>query len=590
LKNPTKSKEEASMDKILRIDMGAEGGPKVNETPVGAYAGLGGRALTSTIVSKEVPALCHALGENNKLVIAPGMLSGTIAAMSGRLSIGCKSPLTGGIKEANSGGQAAQTLARLGYAAIVLEGKPKDSTLYKIFVNKDGVKITPDNSLKMLGNYATVDKLKAEFGEKIACITIGPAGEMKMSAASIACTDMELRPTRHAGRGGVGAVMGAKGVKAIVLDDSGLGMRAPKDPEKYTAANKAWVDGLKKHPVTGEGLAAFGTNVLANVINEAGAYPTNNFSTGNFKGVAKVSGETLAQTEKDRGGSPTHGCHRGCIIRCSGIFVDKNGQYVTKQPEYETVWAHGANCGIDDLDAIAQLDRLDDDYGLDTIEMGATIGVAMEAGLAKFGDAQAAIAFLHEVGKGTNLGRILGNGAAFTGKAFGVERVPVVKNQALPAYDPRAVLGIGVTYATSPMGADHTSGYAIATNILGVGGKVDPLNPEGQIELSRNLQIATAAVDSTGMCLFIAFAIMDQPETFQALIDLINAFYGSNLTGDDVTALGKSVLKNEREFNAQAGFTAAHDRLPEFFTKESLPPHNVTFTVKDADLDQVFNW
>ncbi|MFH0825788.1 MAG: aldehyde ferredoxin oxidoreductase C-terminal domain-containing protein, partial [Pseudomonadota bacterium] len=476
------------MDKILRIDMGAEGGPKVNETPVGAYAGFGGRALTSAIVSKEVPALCHALGENNKLVIAPGMLSGTIAAMSGRLSIGCKSPLTGGIKEANSGGQAAQTLARLGYAAIVLEGKPKDSTLYKVFVNKDGVKITPDNSLKMLGNYATVDKLKAEFGEKIACITIGPAGEMKMSAASIACTDMELRPTRHAGRGGVGAVMGAKGVKAIVLDDSGLGMRAPKDPEKYAAANKAWVEGLKKHPVTGEGLAAFGTNVLANVINEAGAYPTNNFSTGNFKGVANVSGETLAQTEKDRGGSPTHGCHRGCIIRCSGIYVDKNGQYVTKQPEYETVWAHGANCGIDDLDTIALLDRLDDDYGVDTIEMGATIGVAMEAGLAKFGDAQAAIAFLHEVGKGTNLGRILGNGAAFTGKAFGVERVPVVKNQALPAYDPRAVLGIGVTYATSPMGADHTSGYAIATNILGVGGKVDPLNPEGQIELSRNLQ------------------------------------------------------------------------------------------------------
>ena len=177
--------------------------------------------------------------------------------------------------------------------------------------------------------------------------------------------------------------------------------------------------------------------------------------------------------------------------------------------------------------------------GLDTIEMGVTIGVAMEAGLLKFGDAEGAINLVKEVGKGTPLGRILGSGAAVTGKVFGVERVPVVKGQALPAYDPRAVQGIGVTYATSPMGADHTAGYAVTTNILKVGGNVDPLKPEGQIELSRNLQIATAAIDSTGMCLFIAFAVLDQPETFQALIDSINAFYGLNLTGDDVVALGK---------------------------------------------------
>ena len=203
------------------------------------------------------------------------------------------------------------------------------------------------------------------------------------------------------------------------------------------------------------------------------------------------------------------------------------------------------------------MDRLDDDFGLDTIEMGATIGVAMEAGLAKFGDADAAIQLLREAGKGSYLGRILGNGAAFTGRAFGVERVPVVKGQALPAYDPRAIQGIGVTYATSTMGADHTAGYAVATNILKVGGYVDPLKPEGQIDLSRNLQIATAAMDSTGMCLFIAFAIMDQPDTFQALIDLLNSFYGLGMTGDDVTALGRKVLKMERDFNARAGFTNA---------------------------------
>jgi len=578
------------MDKILRIDMGAEGGPKTTEEPLGDYAGLGGRGLTSAIVSKEVDPLCHALGAGNKLVIAPGLLSGTTAAMSGRISVGCKSPLTGGIKEANAGGQGSQVLARLGYAAIVLEGKPKDDTLYKVFINKDGVKITPDSSLKMLGNYDLVEKIKGEYGDKITCISIGPAGEMKMSGASVAFTDMELRPTRHAGRGGVGAVMGAKGVKVIVLDDTGMKMRSPKDPEKFKEANNTWVEGLKKHPVTGEGLPAYGTNVLTNVINEAGAYPTKNFTLGRFDTCQKISGETQAETETARGGVATHGCHRGCIIKCSGIYMDKDGNYLTKQPEYETVWAHGGNCGIDDLDSIAMLDRLDDDYGLDTIEMGATIAVAMEAGLAKFGDAEAAINLVKEVGKGTPLGRILGNGAAVTGKVFGVERVPVVKGQALPAYDPRGIQGIGVTYATSTMGADHTAGYAVATNVMKVGGYVDPLKPEGQVELSRNLQITTAAVDATGMCLFIAFAALDQPETFQALIDMLNAFYGLNLTADDVTELGKSILKNERDFNTRAGFTAEHDRLPEFLMKEPLPSHNITFQVKGEDLDTLFNW
>jgi aldehyde:ferredoxin oxidoreductase len=576
--------------KILRINMGAAGSPKVSEGPMGQYEGLGGRALTSAIVAKEVPPLCHPLGEDNKLVIAPGLLSGTAAAISGRVSVGCKSPLTGGIKEANSGGQPSQVIAMLGYGAIVLEGKPKDNTLYKVFISKEGVKVSPDNSLRMLGNYELVEKMKKEYGEKISCISIGQAGEMKMSAASIAFTDMEFRPTRHAGRGGVGAVMGAKGVKVIVISDVGAERRTPKNPEKFREANKKFAEGLKKHPVTGEGLPAYGTNVLTNVINEAGAYPTKNFMWGRFDTCQKISGETQAQTETSRGGLATHGCHRGCVIQCSGTFVDKDGHYVTKQPEYETVWALGGNCLIDDLDVIAQLDRLCDDIGLDTIEMGATIGVAMEAGLAKFGDGQASINLLKEVGKGTPIGRILGNGAAVTGKVLGVERVPVVKGQALPAYDPRGIQGIGVTYATSTQGADHTAGYAVATNIMKVGGYVDPLKPEGQVELSRNLQIATAAIDSTGMCLFIAFAVMDQPETFQALIDLLNGFYGLNLTADDVTALGKQILKTEREFNLRAGLTAKQDRLPEFFKKEALSPHNLTFKVKDEELDQVFNW
>jgi aldehyde:ferredoxin oxidoreductase len=578
------------MDKIARIDMGAAGGPKVTEEPVGQYAGLGGRAMTSIIVATEVNPLAHALGAENKLVIAPGMLSGTTGSMTGRLSVGCKSPLTGTIKESNAGGQAAQVLARIGYAAVILEGKPAGDDLYKIIINKDGIKVEVDNSLKLLDNYPLVEKLRKEYGDKVAYMSIGSGGERQLLAASIACTDPELRPTRHCGRGGVGAVMGSKRVKAIILDDAGMKMRPPKDADKYRDANRKFVEGLRKHPVTGEGLPAYGTNVLTNVLNEAGGYPTYNFKQGTFPGSSKLSGEAQAELEIKRGGTATHGCHRGCVIQCSGIYNDKDGHYLTKQPEYETVWSHGGHCGIDDLDTVARLDFMDDNIGLDTIEMGVTIGVAMDAGIIEFGDREGAIRLLDEVGKGTPLGRVLGSGAEITGKVFGVEKVPVVKGQAIPAYDPRPIQGIGVTYATTTQGADHTAGYAIATNILKVGGDVDPLKTEGQVELSRNLQIATAAIDSTGMCLFIAFAIMDQPETFQALLDMLGAFYGIEMTGDDVVTLGKKVLSAERDFNARAGFTKHHDRLPRFFYTDPIEPHNQVFSVPDEEMDQLFNW
>jgi aldehyde:ferredoxin oxidoreductase len=579
------------MDKILRIDMAAAGGPQQSTEKAGEFTALGGRATTSTIVAREVPPDCHPLGSENKLVIAPGMLSGSAAAISGRISVGCKSPLTGGIKESNAGGQAAQVLARLGYAAIIIEGRPAGDDLYKIHINKDRVEISVDNSNKLLDNYPLIEKLRKEYGDKVAFMSIGSAGERKMASASIACTDPELRPTRHCGRGGVGAVMGSKQIKVIVLDDAECTSRQPRDADKFKAANRLFIEGIRKHPVSGEGLPAYGTNVLTNVLNEAGGYPTRNFSSGQFEGATRISGESQAELEIKRDGKATHGCHRGCVIQCSGIFNDKDANYLTKQPEYETVWSHGGHCGISDLDTIATLDYWDDNIGVDTIEMGVAVGVAMEGGLLEFGDCEGAIRLVRdEVGKGTGLGRILGGGAEMTAKAFGVERVPVVKGQALPAYDPRTVQGIGVTYATSTQGADHTAGYAVATNILKVGGDVDPLKPEGQIELSRNLQIATTAIDSTGLCLFIAFPILDQPETFQALLDLLGGFYGIDMTGDDVVALGQKVLKLEREFNKGAGFGPADDRLPSFFKTEQLPPHNITFGVADEELDQLYNW
>jgi aldehyde:ferredoxin oxidoreductase len=347
---------------------------------------------------------------------------------------------------------------------------------------------------------------------------------------------------------------------------------------------------MQRHPLTGQTLPKYGTNVLANVINEAGAYPTKNFSQGQFDRTEAISGERQHDTILQRDGVIAHACHRGCTIRCSRIWVDAAGNYVTKGPEYETVWAHGADCGIDDLDAIARMDHMDDDFGLDTIEMGATVAVAMEAGIIPFGDAQAAIRLLEEVAKGSPLGRLVASGAEVLGKAYGVSRIPTVKGQAMPAYDPRAVQGIGVTYATSTMGADHTAGYAITANVLGVGGRVDPLRPEGQVALSRDLQIATAAIDAAGLCLFVAFCVLDDPVALPAICEMFAAISGKPFGGDDFVALGKRVLCDERRFNAAAGFGPADDRLPEFFRSEKLAPHNITFAVPDEELDTVFNF
>lgn len=558
------------------------------EEPGDNIKGMGGRGLTSTIVASEVPPSCHPLSADNKLVIAPGTLTGTGAPCSGRLSAGAKSPLTRTIKEANSGGMAAIGLATCGVQAIVLEGKPADGKLYRLVVTANDVKVQPADDLAGLGNYDTVAKQFDEFGEKISCVSIGQAGEMRATGASIAVTDVEGRPTRHCGRGGLGAVMGSKGVKVIIVDPTDGKRPKPTDSDAFKKGVSKFNDALKGHPLTGEGLPKYGTNALANVINAAGAYPTRNFSDGQFEGTEPISGERQHDVIVERGGEIAHACHRGCTIRCSRTYVDKDGEFITKGPEYETIWAHGADCGIDDLDAIARMDRMDDDLGLDTIETGATIGVAMEAGIIPFGDADAAIGLLEEVAKGTPLGRLIASGAETLGKAYGVTRVPTVKGQAMPAYDPRAVQGIGVTYATSTMGADHTAGYAVAPNVLGVGGDVDPLKPDGQVDLSRNLQIATAAIDTSGLCLFVAFAVLDDPATMEGICEMLSGLYGREITADDFLDFGKKTLAAERAFNAAAGFTAADDRLPDFFREEQLPPHNVTFGVSDDELDKVF--
>ncbi|ABQ26600.1 aldehyde ferredoxin oxidoreductase family protein [Geotalea uraniireducens] len=576
------------MDKILRVNM-TDLTTKLETVPT-EWAGLGGRGLTSTIVAAEVPADCHPLGPNNKLVFAPGLLTGTAAANSGRLSAGAKSPLTGGIKESNAGGTAAQMLARLGIKALIIEGLPKADKWYNLHVNKDGVTIQEETELLGKGNFAVIEDLEARLGKKTGVLTIGPAGELKMTAANISVKDPDSKIRSH-GRGGLGAVMGSKKIKYISIDDAGAPGIKIADPEKFKVAARTFAKALLDHPVSGEGLPTYGTNVLVNILNEAGGLPTRNFTVGQFEAHDKISGETMHDTIVARGGKPKHGCHAGCIIQCSQVYNDKDGKYVTSGFEYETIWGLGADCCIDNLDDIARADNLMDDIGIDSIETAVMFGVAMEAGILPFGDSKEMLRLLtEEIGKGTPLGRILGGGAGSVGKAYGVTRVPVVKNQGIPAYDPRSVKGIGITYATSTMGADHTSGYTIATNILNVGGYVDPLKKDGQVELSRNLQIATAAVDSTGMCIFIAFPALDIPECLPALIDMINARFGINLTGDDVTNLGKHILKVEHQFNIEAGFTNKHDRLPEFFKTEPVAPHNAVWDFTDAEIDEFWNF
>ncbi len=578
------------MAKLVRVDMSAL---KVTEEPLpDKYATLGGRALTSQIVVDEVPATCHPLGPNNKLVFAPGIVTGTRAPSSGRVSVGGKSPLTGGIKEANAGTPASQRMARLGIRALVIEGQPADpDKRWLLVLDARGARLKPADELKGLGMYETFRRLRDRFGE-VGLVGTGPAGEMRMAVAGICFNDGEYRASRYAGRGGLGAVMGSKGLKAIVIDDRGGPGVTIKDQELFDRGVKALADGLLKHDVTkpGGALNSYGTAVLINILNEAGGLPTRNFARGQFEGASKISGEAIAEIVGQRGGAGAtgHACHPGCLIKCSNIWPRPDGAEHVSVIEYESDWALGANLEIDDLDKIAEMIRLCNDLGLDTIETGVTLGVAMEAGVIPFGDADGAIRLLkEEIGQGTPLGRILGNGAHFTGRAFGVTRVPVVKGQGMPAYEPRAVKGIGITYATSTMGADHTAGYTIAPEILAVGGKADPLVTTGKVEMSRGLQRATAFLDSSGYCLFIAFAILDFPEAFQGVVDSVNGVLGTNLTVEEVDSYGARVLALERDFNRRAGLGPAYDRLPEFMKMEALPPHNHTFDVPDEDLDRV---
>jgi aldehyde:ferredoxin oxidoreductase len=553
------------------------------------YKLLAGRGLTSTIIHDEVDPTCHPLGPNNKLVFAPGIVTGTNAPSSGRVSVGGKSPLTGGIKESNAGSNWPQLVARLGLKAVIVEGQADG--WWGLHITKDGVEFFAADEYAGKGMYEVYPQLFERFGDKVGIAGTGIAGERKYTNSGICFNDIDNRPSRYSGRGGLGAVMGSKGLKLIVVDGAGGPGVEIANKELFDKGRKKLVDAIRTHAITkpGGGLNSYGTAVLVNIINEAGGFPTRNFREGRFEGAAKISGEAMAEYCETRGGVGMmgHACHPGCIIKCSNVIPNPDGSELVSCLEYETDWAFGANCGIDDLDVIGKLAWMCNDLGLDTIEMGCTIAVAMEAGLAEFGDGQKAIELMEEIGKDTPLGRILSQGTEITAKAFGVVRCPTVKGQSMPAYEPRAIKGIGITYAISTMGADHTSGYTIAPEALGVMGGVDQFDTD-KADLARAFQYTTAFIDTSGHCLFIAFPILDIAEGFEGLVEECSGLLGVEWTGDDVTRIGKEILDKEIAFNRAAGLTKADDRLPEFMKYEKLPPHDVVWDVSDETLDAVF--
>ena len=476
-------------DRILRVDMTTQTASFV-EFPAD-WTLLGGRALSAQILLEECDPACDPLGLDNVLVMAPGVLSGTSAPTSGRISMGGKSPLTGGIKEANAGGNPGQHLMKLGIRAVVVKGKPEDpERRYGLVVNEQGAQVVAADEYKGLWNYASCEKLLANYPATASAISIGPAGELQLRGASIACTDQEKHraPARHAARGGLGAVMGSKGLKWVVVDPGRARPRQPADAAGFNALNKTYA----KAYLDGPQIFRFGTSSILPTANAFHTLPYKNRTEGQSPDAPNLAGAKIVESFATRGGT-MHNCMTGCIVKCSNVVHDANGNYLTSALEFETLALLGSNCAVGRWEDVAELDRLCDEIGVDTIEAGAAIAVLMDAGQMEWGNVEGMKNLLKDVGQGTELGTVVGNGAASVGKRFNHGRVPVVKGQAVPAWDPRPLKATGVTYATSAMGADHTAGLVINPG----------LPPDQYAQAAQEVQLVNAVCDSSGFCQFL---------------------------------------------------------------------------------------
>jgi aldehyde:ferredoxin oxidoreductase len=554
--------------RVLRADM-EQGKVSFEDLPE-QWKLIGGRGLIAKIMNEEVPADCDPLGPDNKLIIAGGPLAGTMAPQLGRISVGGKSPLTLGIKEANAGGKAAQMLDRLGIRSIVVEGAAEEGRLYCLQISKEGATLVPADEYKGMKNYRLVDELYKKYGSKSSVISIGIAGEREYKAASVSLTDIYGDPSRNAGRGGLGAVMGSKGLKAIIIDDSGTRPVDIADRDLFKNTVKSWVD-IIRHDIGCGLFSKYGTPLAVANSSNLGTMPGDNYHSGRPEGSAMVRGEVIQKNLFERGGK-MHGCMPGCVVQCSIIYPGADGKPLASAYEYEAIGMLGTNLGIADPDAIARLKFICDDLGLDLIEIGSCLSVAASAGKMGMGDAESATTLLKEIEEGTEFGTTLGNGAVDTAKALKVSRIPAFKGQGIPAHDPRAVKGIGVTYATSPMGADHTAGLTYRI----------PLRTDGQIANSLRFQVQAATCDTLGYC--INSIPGGRASIYGFLADLVNARYGLSVTADDVVEIGKQTLKDELRFNEGAEFSKIHEPYPAFVRTEALPPTGHVFDVPESEL------
>ena len=545
---------------------------------------LGGRGLLTRIMLDEVDAKCDPLGAENKLIFAPGLLVGHMLSSTDRISIGGKSPLTGGIKEANAGGRTGLHMTHMGMHALIIEDQPKNDGYWVLHLSLagDSAKWEKADDLAGIGVYETSSKLVEKYGDKVAIALIGPGGEMRMKSAGIQNLDKDRIPSRIAARGGLGAVMGSKGLKAIIFDHAGGQKPALADPEAFKKAQKDYTKSVMDHPQS-QTYRDYGTAAMAQMTQNFAALPTHNFSKGTFEQVEKISGETLREFTLTRGkpSDPSHACMAGCTIKCSNVFGGEDGKVIVSPLEYETIGLMGTNIDIDSLDVIGRLNWHVNDLGLDSIEVGAALGVAAEAGLMRWGNGDDAMKLIDEMRNGTELGRKLGDGAADMGDKYNIIHVPVVKRQAMSAYEPRSIKGTGITYATTPQGADHTCGLTIRA-------QVNHLDPNVQRDISLNAQLNMAGYDTLGACIFAGFGYASTPDG--VVKRLLKARYGwEDLPDNILQDLGKQTIKMEREFNRRAGFTAKDDRIPEWMTMEAIPENGSVFDVSNEVLDHIYD-
>lgn len=535
---------------------------------------LGGSALIAKIMNKEVPPTADPLGNENRFIVAVGPLAGTKAPQLGRISIGAKSPLTMGIKEANSGGPAAQILDRLGIRAIIVEGLPKKNKLYCLLIAKDKAQLIGADEYRGMKNYALVAALQKKYSDKIAIISTGIAGERKYKGASVSLTDIFGDPSRNAARGGLGAVMGSKGLKAIILDPSDTPQVELAHPEEFRRIVREWTN-ILKHDVSCSLFSRYGTPFAISNSAGHGTLPANNYHSGRPDNFIAVSGNSIQKILFERGGK-MHGCMPGCVVQCSIIYPDKNGKRLCGAYEYETIALLGTNLGITDNDAIARLKFMCDDLGIDGVEAGSALGLAAEAGKMKWGDEKSAVELLTEMEKETPLGVALGNGVVAMAKHLKIDRVPAFKGQAIPAHDPRAVKGTGMTYFTSPMGADHTAGLTYRM----------PKSKNQQIENSMKSQIQAATCDAFGYCLN---SVPGGASVYPFFAGLMNARYGLTMTPIDVMDIGKQTLRDQLLFNEKAEFSKMDLKIPSFVREEAINPTDAVFDVDEAEVKNIWS-